>query len=245
VKLTTILLILLLLPAMLYSSEKVITVSTYYPSPYGSYSTLSTKILVLVPQETAPAGQEGALYYDSVKKSIWFHNDIEWIELGGGGEEIILGTFSRSSDAVLSGGDWKAMPTGWDHSGAYVIPSGDNYVFRVNLESFGRGFYQVVWSGAVEIDAIAGKYVQVRLLGRRSGGDWFVIDTSEIFEDGDGLKNSVYDSHVIEERLVTLAPSKVIDFYEFKFQAKKNANDTNASAIVKTGTTMTVSRTAF
>ncbi len=113
------------------------------------------------------------------------------------------------------------------------------------MESFGRGLYQVIWSGAVEIDAIAGKYAQVKLLGRRAGGDWHVLDSSDLFEDDDGLKDNNYTTHTIEERLVTFTPSKEIDYYEFKMQAQKNASDANASAVVKEGTTMTASRTSF
>jgi hypothetical protein len=72
-----------------------ITITTYYPSPYGSYNELSTNRLVIgktdapkddgvvkfQPLSSAPANSssEGALYYNSSRHAFQYHNGPSWV----------------------------------------------------------------------------------------------------------------------------------------------------------------------
>lgn len=61
-------------------AEESITITTYYPSPYGSYNELTTNALVLNPLNEPPSDstKEGALYYDASKHNFNYYNGSDW-----------------------------------------------------------------------------------------------------------------------------------------------------------------------
>lgn len=92
--------LLLLLPAVCFAQE-TLTISTYYPSPYGSYKDLQTETLTLgdnvaspqvggvatfVPSLSAPATPvEGMMYYDNGTHQFKYRNNTTtWQNLGTG-----------------------------------------------------------------------------------------------------------------------------------------------------------------
>jgi hypothetical protein len=67
-----------------FSQEEEITLTTYYPSPYGSYRILDTLNLNLIPQSSEPAGGKvGSVYYDSGDGGkIRYYDSSGWRDLG-------------------------------------------------------------------------------------------------------------------------------------------------------------------
>jgi len=69
-----------------------ITITTYYPSPYGVYKTLKTSELILKPLDAAPAEPvEGMLFFSNgegkddegnkIVKGVWVYADNYWYPL--------------------------------------------------------------------------------------------------------------------------------------------------------------------
>ena len=85
------LIIFFVLPIFVYAQENI-TITTYYPAPYGSYQELSANILnVGLPSGTAtgiimfrggaanPATtQEGALYYNTTAHNLRYRDNTSW-----------------------------------------------------------------------------------------------------------------------------------------------------------------------
>jgi len=71
----------LLLSSSFCFAQETVTITTYYPSPYGVYN-----VLRLYPLITAPAScSEGELYFDSISHSLLYCNNVgAWQPLGGG-----------------------------------------------------------------------------------------------------------------------------------------------------------------
>lgn len=96
-------------PFLAFADESI-TITTYYPSPYGSYDQLSTNKLVvgssvasdqpknngsirLMPQgdpATWSPGQPGEFAYSSSKDDLYHYNGSAWVAAGGGGAPVIL-----------------------------------------------------------------------------------------------------------------------------------------------------------
>ena len=92
----------LLVAVCLAQNQEQITITTYYPSPYGVYQGLEARRLVIgvgapanpMPQEDGvvnfqelpadPAfAQEGMLYYNGNFHNYYYYNGTRWIPLGG------------------------------------------------------------------------------------------------------------------------------------------------------------------
>ena len=75
-----------------------VTVTTYYPAPYGEY-----KELRLTPRDdvdpTASCSNEGAMYHDDSDNQIYFCDGKNWQPVGGGGGNIAKsGSFAINID---------------------------------------------------------------------------------------------------------------------------------------------------
>jgi len=223
--------------------QEQITITTYYPSPTGSYNELSTNIFTLSPQRNRPAGEEGRIYYDNSTKTIFYYNGTEWIELGGGAE-LLLGKLEKSLDYnLLNTTEWRKIYS-WAVTGpnaSAITDANGTYALKIDLSSFGRGLYEIAWGGQVAIDAIDDRYVQLKLQTHGPGGDWVTIDQTEQFEDDDGALNGAYTTHSIEQRTVTL-PLKQRTYQAFRIIARKSGGNTRAMATVKAGTHIVVTR---
>jgi len=225
-----------------YAQQEQITITTYYPSPAGSYNELSTNIFTLNPQSSRPEAEEGKVYYDNGTKSIFYYNGTEWIELGG--SELFLGKLEKSGDYnLLNTTEWRRVYS-WNVSGpnANALTDGNGtYAVRIDLSSFGRGIYEIAWGGQVEVDAIDDRYAQLKLQTHGPGGDWGTIDQTEQFEDSDGTLNGTYTTHDIEQRTVSL-PLKQRRYQDFRIIARKSGVNTRAMARIKAGTYIIVNR---
>lgn len=204
-----------------FSSAEDLTITTYYPSPYGSYNQLSTNSLLLNPQSSIPINPgEGTTYYDSMNHFVKYWNGTEWIQLGSSNQ--VIGTFTKSGDltlADLGSGNWQNI-TAWNASGAYASVSNASVGnLNVALNSFGRGLYLIEWSGNVyvrDLTAANAEWVQCRLISLGPGGSWYTLDSSENFVDeaGTGVDNSL-------ERAATLYLT-TRNWQQFRLQARKS-----------------------
>jgi len=95
-------LFLLLICHLFIFAEESLTITTYYPSPYGSYNEVRANKMVIgdVDTNTTPspsqgavtfapisepaAYSEGTLYYDSSEHNFKYRNDSSWQTVGGG-----------------------------------------------------------------------------------------------------------------------------------------------------------------
>lgn len=69
----------------LFAEEESFTITTYYPSPYGSYNQLEVYRSVTykpVDKETLSDPREGELVYDINKESLYFYNGSKWMITG-------------------------------------------------------------------------------------------------------------------------------------------------------------------
>ena len=219
---------LIIFPLSIACAQEELVITTYYPSPFGSYNELTTNMFNLAPQATQPAGQEGRMYYDSNEHTVFYHNGTDWIGLGG--REISLATYTKSGDFTLSGSDWDSV-SGWGVSGSYGSLR-DAFAMRVDINSFGRSLYEITWGGQVAIDANTGKYMQLKLQYHVPSGSWVTLDSSDQYEDEDGAKNGAFTTIDVEPRAVTLLLSHKT-YFEFRIIARKNASNANAAANVK------------
>ncbi len=91
-------LLLLVFPIIIFAQEEI-TITTYYPSPFGSYDALEANrfqadrvaigdgndpavigdgVLDFVPLAVAPAGNQGSIYYDIPQNMFLYHDGAAW-----------------------------------------------------------------------------------------------------------------------------------------------------------------------
>jgi len=96
--------LLLSLSSLLFAQNETLTITTYYPSPYGTYNQLGTNKLAvgytgssdqpsitgdmrLYPQSGSPtswsAGQQGEVGYASTDGYLYAYNGSSWVKQGG------------------------------------------------------------------------------------------------------------------------------------------------------------------
>jgi len=67
--------------------EETFTITTYYPSPYGSYNELEVYRSVTykpINKDTITNPKEGELVYDSSRDKLYLYNGQKWVAQGGG-----------------------------------------------------------------------------------------------------------------------------------------------------------------
>ncbi|MCK9431299.1 MAG: hypothetical protein M0R17_15130 [Candidatus Omnitrophica bacterium] len=107
-----------------FGAEESITITTYYPSPYGSYNELATNKLAVGDTNgngtldaadqpnrngdirlkaqtgdpaTWPAGAQGQIAYSSLNNSLYYYNGSTWSASGGGGFSYTYYCFSSTT----------------------------------------------------------------------------------------------------------------------------------------------------
>jgi len=92
--------------ALCFAQEEKISVTTYYPSPYGEYNIMQLNILYAVPQGPGTVcKQEGQLFYDLAKHILMVCNDqFNPVPVGGRlGSEIVPCTATSMTANNFSG----------------------------------------------------------------------------------------------------------------------------------------------
>jgi len=107
------------------------TITTYYPSPYGSYNELSTNKLMLGYATSADQpnregdirlkaqtgdpttwtqGKDGEIAYSGSKDALYVSNGSKWVAQGGGAP--VVATFYGMADCPSVGGTWTKLYEG-------------------------------------------------------------------------------------------------------------------------------------
>jgi hypothetical protein len=74
--------LVLFLGISLCFADEQITLTTYYPSPYGVYKQLKADTVQYAPQTTAPANNaEGTLYYNGTDDRLYVSNGADWLKV--------------------------------------------------------------------------------------------------------------------------------------------------------------------
>lgn len=112
-----------------------ITLTTYYPAPYGAYVELSANKLAVgenaaMPTDngviafeglaSAPAGTEGSMYYDTASDEFKYYDGSSWQALGGG-TYIVTTRMNRG----LAGYPAPYAPNGWSIVEAWYCRFGE------------------------------------------------------------------------------------------------------------------------
>jgi hypothetical protein len=174
-KIILVVIIFLSFPILAFTQDESITITTYYPSPYGSYNELATNVFQLKPQNTAPTGApselKGKLYFDNNDNTLKYHDGNTWVTLASSGLE--LGTAEQIGVYELTVVDWRSIGPSWTTPQPYFTNPYNN-VIRVNLSTFGTGLYLIEWEGTIEIDGPDdfNKYARLRLQSGEAGVAW-------------------------------------------------------------------------
>lgn len=142
-KRVVILIMLLILPAafVFAQQEEHLTITTYYPSPYGSYNELEVfKSMTFRPQADVPSttGKEGEVVYvdentvDSEPGNFYYYGggpSGKWVAQGGGGTVVMYLSCAWGVDyRTNEGTDWATTctppdcPSGWTSTATFSEP---------------------------------------------------------------------------------------------------------------------------
>jgi len=152
-----------------------ITITTYYPAPFGVYRELRSEWLQYNPQGSPPvncdSAHEGATYYDSNKKNILVCDGSNWKTIQTSEFTLITsattGNFSfyrvDSKGEDINYRDWKRLPN-WTGTGIDGYCSNNNCI-KVNFRrpDRGRGLYFIEWGATVDIDSNSDEYLRLQL----------------------------------------------------------------------------------
>jgi hypothetical protein len=165
-----------------FSQEEKITITTYYPSPYGSYNQLSTNLFRHVPMNTTSrpactAAIEGTSYYDQDQKTILFCDGTDWaglvgeapavtgFDVGGYTKALIETTSGTSGNANINAYLWFTNSSPLTFSSSELLKYGNytrakvmntgtqtNAAVYINYRNFPRGDYSLNWEGDIYLD---------------------------------------------------------------------------------------------
>ncbi len=164
------------------SSAEDLTITTYYPSPYGSYNEIDTNRLVLNPLTDTPLSPKtGTIYLKDSDKKLYIYDGTEWRDLLS--VDTFLGELNKSGSYTILG-SWHAV-SGWtlNSPGGYSTLNTDTFM-RSTVSSFGRGLYSAEACINYTVTANNSGYIRFALGGRASGGEWVTLDRSEDMYSG-------------------------------------------------------------
>ena len=218
--------VFVLTPQLFTQQDETITISTYYPSPFGSYNELTTNTLFYGQSANPPfncdVAHEGATYYNSNDHGIYFCNGTNWLMLqpaakppdwiGGavmGGP--LMETYARDDGARAH---YFNTAKTWTHSyniNNLVKKDGSKPDFSLITDGYGTykikltttgdltaGNYKIVYGGG-KIDYFMGDKFYVQLYVLRTGWDnWSLIDNYYLENPAasDGVKNNFWEGSV-------------------------------------------------
>ena len=218
-----------------FASAEDVTITTYYPSPYGSYNELSSNKIRLVPQTQPATALRGDMYYDIDEDELNYWNGDEWVVVGNEVEDVMLARITKSGNFTLTGGSGIKTITGWSVTGGAEGSLYSTYAMEVDLSNYGGGMYEIGWSGRVEVDAVTGRYVQLRLQTRKPGSTtWTTIDSGDQYDDEDGAINGSYTTYSGEPRTVMLSLTDR-DYQRFRIVAYQSGADASINPRVLGG----------
>jgi hypothetical protein len=83
-----IILLSLAIPSFAQFGNETITITTYYPSPYGVYRNLE---LFPSPEPTGPTVKRGVMFFNETSNEVMVHNGSQFVRMGGRGGGTVEG----------------------------------------------------------------------------------------------------------------------------------------------------------
>ena len=162
-KLTLAICALILSPALLFASDEALTITTYYPSPMGSYHELSTNYLDYGTTLASPpvagnnCSKEGQTAYNNTAKKVYLCDGSKWKDFGVGGAFRVF-TVSPADTAALN-----------IHTLAYV------YLPGLSIdEQFPGGYVSIDFVANYRLRAV---YAILQLLVDGTVQDWMLLNS--------------------------------------------------------------------
>jgi hypothetical protein len=120
---------------------ETLEMTTFYPSPQGTYKKVTANSVVLQPQTAAPANPvEGMMYYNGTDKVAYVYNDGAW------GRLLIFS--GRVVGQAVLGADFN-------------LTTSERNVLQLRFRTTKRGMYSIRWTGQVDVGAPGGRYATV------------------------------------------------------------------------------------
>lgn len=231
-----------------------LTITTYYPSPYGVYKTLR-----LFPNQDVAIGQActnaGEMTYDPGTNSPLYCDGSNWTQVGDFGTQII-GNFTKNGDfASIPNKTWKEVPD-WYADSVLTRDSIDSNHLRISAVGLGTRAYLISWHGQIAIDAKTSddpdaRFVKVVLQTRAkfsSSSDYpstwtYVADTGELTDldsltyDGTGeisggkSKDGIFTTHEID-MVSSVTTGKMEWGREFRLRVYRTGGTESAAKII-------------
>jgi hypothetical protein len=104
----------LLCVSLSHAEEEVVTITTYYPSPYGVYKNLR---LHPTDEPTGGAVSEGLMYYDKDDHALKYYNSTAWVDM----TSCIQGKYTDSSGDTNCPDDYYASTVSASTPGGIVL----------------------------------------------------------------------------------------------------------------------------
>lgn len=106
-----------LFPALAQAEKEkteTITITTYYPAPYGAYKELRTNQLIITPQDTIPAKPvEGMIFFSNgsvkdeqdelMQKGLWVYMEDTWYPLAVSLDQDSMEKLNREMKKIFGG----------------------------------------------------------------------------------------------------------------------------------------------
>lgn len=119
--------LVLVYPTSFAQQQETLTVTTYYPSPYGSYKQLEVSRSVTydpVDKDTLTNPKEGELVYNSSDDAFYYYNGSDWVKQGGG--NYVLLTVNCPCGGGFCVRTYPNCPNGWTVEETYLTVCGSS-----------------------------------------------------------------------------------------------------------------------
>jgi len=234
-----------------------LTITTYYPSPYGVYKNVRLFPYAIDIGDTAgcSADQRGTLAFSNTTGMTLYCNGTEWQAVGDF-PAIPRGIFTKNGIFNILIGvtlkqDWQAVPSWTASTGSPTTDSMDgSYNMEVDVHGTPTSQYSITWNANMSITADDDGKILVRLQSRRklrnatSWGDWFGLGpTEECVGDGGTSTNSTTTNCTFNNE-ISLWPGKLEEARQFRVQAwrKYGTGHMSAASLYTTGTNLSVDK---
>jgi len=178
-------------------NSEEITLTTYYPAPYGEYDALSTGRLIVSPYALPPAAPyQGEIFFadgtdDSYAEGLYVYMEDEWKQLGISGQDgvwiggVEMGAPLQELWYTLAGWFNPAYGfTGNYDTNNWTINQGSDVNFSIVSSAIIRvttigdltgGTYRIVYGGGT-VQFMMGKQFKMQLYVAANGGGWYLAD---------------------------------------------------------------------
>jgi len=188
-----------------FSFAEDLTITTYYPSPYGAYNQLNTNTLQFGKQSVTPAAgcslaTEGLTFYGTISGVanlyVCTYNNSAyswWPVVVFPSVAVDFGGYTRGEYDYYSGSGLIALHGGWSAISPATMYS--DYAFRISMANQPAGEYQFTWSVNADVDqygAAGTGYLRVYAQLYDAGSGAWVTQDSQDLTDSDLTNSNIF-----------------------------------------------------